>query len=518
MLSQYNLSVTKVSKTHSNGQGWGVRLRFARKGPNIVPSKVMSGPTTLSDTFLKEQFLSLKKNSQQFKSEAPSMRKARLKKLRNWILSNRKAVQEALYADFKKPPTEADAIELFGVLSEIRHALANLDDWMSQKRVGTPLTMVGTESFIQCEPRGVCLIIAPWNYPFLLCIGPLVSALAAGNAVLIKPSEQTPSVSAIVSKMVREVFEPSVVVCIEGGLEVSQQLLRLPFDHIFFTGSPAVGKVVMRAASENLTSVTLELGGKSPAIIAADARVGEAAERTAVSKFVNNGQTCIAPDYVLIHETIAEDYIKQLIVCTKRLFLKENESFQQSSHYCRIVNDNHFQRLDRMVKEAVNEGGVIRMGGENDAATRFFHPTIISNVLPTSALMQEEIFGPVLPVITFRDLSHAIDTVNSHPKPLALYVFSQSSGVQKKVLTETSSGGACINDCGIHFFQHNLPFGGVNHSGVGKSHGYNGFLEFSNQKSILKQRNGLTSVKMLYPPYTNRSIKILDWIFRFLSR
>ncbi len=446
------------------------------------------------------------------------MRKARLRKLRDWILSNRTAIHEAMYADFQKPPTEVDAIELFGVLSEIRHALASIDDWMSPKRVGTPLSMVGTRSYIHCEPRGVCLIIAPWNYPFLLCVGPLVSALAAGNTLLIKPSEQTPSVSAMVAKLVRDVFEPSVVSCYEGGLEVSQQLLRLPFDHIFFTGSPSVGKLVMKAASENLTSVTLELGGKSPAIIAADARVGEAAERTAVSKFVNNGQTCIAPDYVLIDETIAEEYFARLIESTKRLFLEKNESFQQSSNYCRIVNDKHFQRLDKMLMEAVNEGAVIRMGGPNDSATRFFHPTILSNIAPTSAIMKEEIFGPVLPIITFRHLDEAIAIVNSQAKPLALYVFSQSSDFQKKVLTETSSGGVCINDCGIHFFQHNLPYGGVNHSGVGKSHGYNGFLEFSNQKSILKQRNGMTSVKMLYPPYTNRSKKIIDWIFRFLSR
>jgi aldehyde dehydrogenase (NAD+) len=343
--------------------------------------------------------------------------------------------------------------------------------------------------------------------------------LAAGNAVVIKPSEQTPSVSAIISKMVREVFDPSVVTCYEGGSEMSQRLLRLPFDHIFFTGSPAVGKIVMRAASENLTSVTLELGGKSPAIVAADARLGEAAERIAVSKFVNNGQTCIAPDYVLVDEAIAEDFIAQLIVRTRKLFGDGSESFPESPNYCRIVNDKHFQRLENMVMQAVSDkAAVVRMGGPNDSATRFFHPTILSNVAPTSEIMREEIFGPVLPVVTFRSLSDAIDTVNAYPKPLALYVFSQTSGIQKKVLAETSSGGACINDCGIHFFQYNLPFGGVNHSGVGKAHGYNGFLEFSNQKSILKQRNGMTSVKVLYPPYTSRSKKIIDWIFRFLSR
>ncbi len=478
----------------------------------------MPDPSILSDPALQERFLSLKKKSQAFRSDSSEMRKARLRKLRDWILSNRTAIQEALYADFQKPPAEVDAIELFGVLSEIRHALVNLDNWMSPKKVGTPLTMFGTRSHIQCEPKGICLIIAPWNYPFLLCAGPLVSALAAGNTVFIKPSEQTPSVSAIVSKMVREVFEPSVACCYEGGSEMSQQLLRLPFDHIFFTGSQAVGKVVMRAASENLTSVTLELGGKSPAIIAADARIGEAAERTAVSKFVNNGQTCIAPDYILVDETVAEQYIAELTKSIGDLFMDENKSFDRSSNYCRIVNDAHFQRLDKILREAISDGAKVRMGGAHDAATRFFYPTVLSNVASTSTIMEEEIFGPILPIITFRNLSDAIDTVNKFPKPLALYVFSQSTKVQTQVLAETSSGGACINDCGIHFFQHNLPFGGVNQSGAGKAHGYNGFLEFSNQKSILKQRNGLTSVKMLYPPYTRRSEKIINWIFRFLSR
>lgn len=470
------------------------------------------------ESFLKENFILLKQKSQTLKTEPIAMRKDRLRKIRDWILANRSAIQEAMYADFRKHPAEVDAIELFSVLSEIRNALVNLDHWVSPKGVGTPLTMAGTRSYIQSEPRGVCLIIAPWNYPFLLCVGPLVSALAAGNTVIIKPSEQTPHVSAIILKMGREVFEPSVVSCCEGGLEVSQQLLRLPFDHIFFTGSPGVGKLVMKAAAENLTSVTLELGGKSPAIVTSDARIDEAAERTSVSKFVNNGQTCTAPDYVLVDETIAEDYISRLIEKTKKLFMEDNKSFDQSPNYCRIVNDRQFQRLEKILSSAINDGAKVRWGGTNDAATRFFHPTILSDVSTTSPLMREELFGPVLPIITFRQLSDAITIVNEQPKPLALYVFSQSARVQKQILAETSSGGACINDCGIHFFQHNLPFGGVNHSGIGKSHGYHGFLEFSNQKSVLKQRHGLTSVMMLYPPYTKRSRKILDWLFRFLSR
>ena len=479
---------------------------------------MMTEPYLVQESTLRENFILLKQKSQSLKTEPTSMRKEKLKKLRNWILVNRSVIQEAMFADFRKHPTEVDAIELFSVLSEIRKALVCLDDWVAPKSVSTPLTMAGTRSYILKEPRGVCLIIAPWNYPFLLCVGPLISALAAGNTVVIKPSEQTPHVSAIIEKMAREVFEPSTVTCYEGGSDVSEKLLKLPFDHIFFTGSPGVGKIVMKAAAENLTSVTLELGGKSPAIIASDARIDEAAERTAVAKFVNNGQTCTAPDFVLVDQTIAEDYIARLIEKIKSLFLDNNELIEQSSSYCRIVSDSQFQRLQRLLKSALDDGAQIRWGGSQDAASRFFHPTVLSNVSATSRLMCEEIFGPVLPILTFRKLEEAIAIVNAKPKPLALYVFSQSTSVQERVLSETSSGGACINDCGIHFFQHNLPFGGVNHSGLGKSHGYSGFLAFSNQKSVLKQRNGLTSVKMLYPPYTKRSARILGWLFRFLSR
>jgi aldehyde dehydrogenase (NAD+) len=479
---------------------------------------MMIEPSTVQESTLRENFILLKQKSQSLKTEATAARKEKLKKLRDWILANRTAIKEAMFSDFRKHPTEVEAIELFSVLSEIRKALVCLDDWVAPKSVITPLTMMGSRSYILTEPRGVCLILAPWNYPFLLCVGPLVSALAAGNTVVIKPSEHTAHVSAIINKMTREVFDPSIVSCYEGGVEVSQKLLQLPFDHIFFTGSPGVGKVVMKAAAENLASVTLELGGKSPAIIASDARIDEAAERTAVSKFVNNGQTCTAPDYVLVDETVAEDYIARLVEKIKNHFLEDNQFIEQSSNYCRIVNDSQYQRLNELLKEALNDGARVRWGGLHDAASRFFHPTVLSNVATKSRLMCEEIFGPVLPVITFRKLEEAIAFVNAKPKPLALYVFSQSASVQERVLSETSSGGACINDCGIHFFQHNLPFGGVNHSGLGKSHGYYGFLAFSNQKSVLKQRNGLTSVKMLYPPYTKRTAKILGWLFRFLSR
>ena len=466
------------------------------------------------ESVLMKNFVLQKNKVQELKKEPSSKRKERLKRLRAWIHTNRTAIQEAMYADFKKPAVEVDSIELFQVLSEIKNALANLDSWVTPKTVETPFTMLGTKSYIQYEPRGVCLIISPWNYPFLLCVGPLVSALAAGNVAVLKPSELTPHVSTIITRMTQEVFDPAVVTSYEGGAEISQQLLRLPFDHIFFTGSPSVGKKVMKAAAENLASVTLELGGKSPAFIIDDAAIDDSAQRIAVAKFVNNGQTCIAPDYVLVNENIEDEFIEALIKQTKKLFTENNDAFDQSPHYSRIVNDHHFLRLNNLLKDALEDGAKLRFGGTVDKASRFIHPTILSHLAPASRIMREEIFGPILPIVSYAKLEDAISFVNEQPKPLALYIFSASRKIQQKILMETTSGGACINDSGVHFFQHNLPFGGVNTSGMGKSHGYYGFLDFSNQKAVLKQRNGFTSVKAFYPPYTKGSKKILDWLFK----
>jgi aldehyde dehydrogenase (NAD+) len=360
----------------------------------------------------------------------------------------------------------------------------------------------------------VCLILAPWNYPFSLCAGPLVSALAAGNSVILKPSEFTPHVSSVLKRMVEEVFDPSVVSIFEGDAEVSQKLLKLPFDHIFFTGSPSVGKLVMKAAAENLASVTLELGGKSPSIITDSAFLNDAAQRTAVAKFVNNGQTCVAPDYVLVDEKIVDRFTTLLTDQIKKLFIENNSSFAQSEHYCRIINDKHFVRLNELLKDTLEQGAQVLFGGEIDRSTRFIHPTILTNVPHSSRIMNEEIFGPILPIITYNKLDEAIAFVNARPKPLALYIFSGRKKEQERILRETSAGGVCINDSGIHFLHHNLPFGGVNNSGIGKSHGHYGFLAFSNEKPVLRQRRGLTTIKAFYPPYTARSKKIMEWFLR----
>src|SRR5690349_10116771 len=306
-------------------------------------------------------------------------RKERLLRLRKWIHENRTNIHNAMFADFSKAPLEVDGIEIFHVLNEIKYAVNKLEEWAQPLKVDAPITMLGTRSFIQYEPRGVCLIISPWNYPFSLAVGPLVSALAAGNNVIIKPSELTPHVSSLMKKIAADIFDEKNVAVCEGGVEVSQHLLTLPFDHIFFTGSPAIGKVVMKAAAENLTSVTLELGGKSPTIVTASANINEAAQRTAVAKFVNNGQTCVAPDYILVDEKIVQAFTAALIEQTKKLFA-ENGSFEDSKSYCRIVNERHFLRLNEMLQDSLNLGAKLEFGGKVDQATRFIHPMILSQV------------------------------------------------------------------------------------------------------------------------------------------
>ncbi len=305
---------------------------------------------------LMKVFLQQKNKVKELRTESRGNRIQRLKQLRNWIHANRSQIHEAMYADFKKHPVEVDGIEIFHVLSEIKTAISNLELWASPKKIDAPITMLGTKSYIQYEPRGVCLILSPWNYPFSLCAGPLVSALAAGNSVILKPSEFTPHVSSVLKRMVEEVFDSSVVSIFEGDAEVSQKLLKLPFDHIFFTGSPSVGKLVMKAAAENLASVTLELGGKSPSIITDSASLKDAAQRTAVAKFVNNGQTCVAPDYVLVDEKIVDRFTTLLTDQIKKLFTENNASFAKSEHYCRIINDKHFVRLSELLNETLEQG------------------------------------------------------------------------------------------------------------------------------------------------------------------
>ena len=463
------------------------------------------------DKIFKNQLLT----SIAWRTSTASEKIARLEKIRSWIKDHQQEIRNALKNDFGKPEPETDISEIFPVTAEINHTIKNLKKWMKPKSVSTPLPMLGTSGKVYVEPKGTSLIISPWNYPFNLTIGPLISALSAGCTAIIKPSEMTPHTSELVSQMISELFDPNEVAVVSGEVEVSTELLKLPFDHIFFTGSPAVGKIVMKAAAENLTSVTLELGGKSPAILNEDADYKDAAEKIIWGKYVNCGQTCIAPDYILVPESRQEILIMEMKVALQKMYDPAYEGIEKSPDMARVVNDKHFQRLTRTIEDAISKGAKLEFGGKCNPNTRYIDPTILTEVTEEMLVMQEEIFGPIFPIKTYKSLEEAIEYVNSKPKPLALYFFGKNPEITSKVLHKTSSGNAVINDCVLHFLHLGLPFGGVNNSGIGKAHGYHGFLAFSNEKGVLTQRVGLNNVTLLRPPYGIKAKKIIASLIKW---
>lgn len=465
---------------------------------------------------LDSAFDTLKANSLRLREENHSVRKNRLRSLKTWVEKNRIIIQQAVYADFRKPAEEVDLTEIYPVLQEIKHAINNLKKWSRPKKVSTPVTMAGSNGYIHYEPKGICLIIAPWNYPFSLTVGPLVSALAAGNTVILKPSEMTPVTSALIVRLVKECFDEKVVRIFTGDKEVSTLLLEKPFNHIFFTGSPEVGKIVMTAAAKHLSSVTLELGGKSPLIVDDTADLKDVAEKLAWGKFVNTGQTCIAPDYVLCHEQVKSALLAELRSAIERLFMEPGKDIGESCSYARIINHKHFDRLDSMLSDCVDNGAIVVSGGHTDREKLYIAPTVLTDIPDSSLIMDQEIFGPLLPVLSYSRLEKAITFVNSKPKPLAMYLFCGSTKNRNAILKQTSAGGVSINDTLIHFNHPNLPFGGVNNSGIGKGHGYHGFLAFSNEKPVLVQRIGYTSIKLFYPPYNPRIRRMIDLLLKYL--
>ncbi len=456
----------------------------------------------------------LRQKSAVIKLESLDKRKARLKKLLDWVMENRDRVKRAVHEDFQKPAVEADISEAYPVIGEIKHAIANLDQWARPTKVDATINYLGTWSEVRYEPKGVCLILSPWNFPFNLSVCPLVSCLAAGNVAMLKPSELTPNTATLIDEMVNEVFDGEVAV-IQGDKEMAASLLRLRFDHIFFTGSSAVGKLVMKAAADHLASVTLELGGKSPTVVDKSARIKEAAKRIAFGKFLNNGQTCIAPDYILVHHAVKQKLINELIIQIKTLFGDGRILNQQSNAYGRVINQNHFSRLQSLMNDAIERGATLDMTGEMNGESKFFHPTILSNVAQDSRIMSEEIFGPILPVVTYEDLNEVIELINGKPKPLALYIFGTDRKFREAVLSQTSAGSVCINDCVLQFTHPNLPFGGVNNSGIGKSHGRYGFLAFSNEKPVLRQKRGFALSYLFHPPYSKKMKMLLEPILRW---
>jgi aldehyde dehydrogenase (NAD+) len=431
---------------------------------------------------------------------------SKLKKLHKAVLKYRPAIKEAMFNDFKKHPSEVDLTEVYPVTSEIKHTISNLDSWMAKQKVGTPLALLGSSSYVHHEPKGVVLIVSPWNFPINLTFGPLVSAIAAGNTVILKPSEHTPNASAIMHKIIGEVFDAREVALVQGGIETSKSLLELPFNHIFFTGAPAIDKIVMAAAAKHLTSVTLELGGKSPTIIDQTADIETAARRTAWGKFMNNGQICIAPDYIYVHESKKEAFIAGI---KKHLTQFYTDDASTESSYCRMVNDKHFKRVSHYIKDAVDKGATIEYGGNMDEANDFIAPTVMTDVPMDSELMTEEIFGPILPIHGYNNLEDAIKEINSREKPLALYIYSKNKKNIAHIINNTRAGGTCINHNGVHFFNTNLPFGGSNNSGIGKGNGWYGFESFSNKRGILKQHIP-NALEKLMPPYNDFKQKLID--------
>jgi aldehyde dehydrogenase (NAD+) len=451
---------------------------------------------------------------------APSLRNttaaeriAKIRKLRDLVQAHAQQLYLAAAADYGKPQAEVDLAEIMPIVAEANHTIANLKKWMKPRRVPTIRSMLGTSSWIKSEPRGVCLIIAPWNYPVNLAFVPLISAIAAGNTAIIKPSEMAPHLSAVIAKIVRDNFDAREVAVFEGDAAVATELLALPFDHIFFTGSPQLGKVIMAAAARHLSSVTLELGGKSPTIIDASADLKMAARSVLWAKFTNAGQTCIAPDYVYVHNDVKDAFLAECKAGIEEVYGADAQQQMRSPDYCRIVNARHYARVSGLLEDALKRGAQAVVGGTTRAEDRFIAPTILGNVPREAGVMQEEIFGPLLPVLGYSDLDQAIADINRGEKPLALYVYARDNKVVEQVLDNTTAGGTCINGAVVHFLQHHLPFGGVNNSGIGAYHGVHGFRAFSHERAVVRVH--YASIRMFYPPYTDqvkRMIKLaMKW-------
>ena len=464
---------------------------------------------------LEKVFLHQKQHSLRLRKEPISARIDFLSALEKSIESHSEQIVKALQEDFKKPEAETLLTEIYPVLKEIQYVKKNLKRWARPEKVARSLMLMTAKSYIYKEPRGVCLIIGPWNYPFQLMMTPLVSAIAAGNCAILKPSEFTTHTSRLLAKIVQECFSEDHVTVVQGGSETTQELLKFPFDHIFFTGSTRVGKIVMEAASRHLSSVTLELGGKSPTIVDSSSDIEIAAEKIAWAKFVNASQTCIAPDYVLVQQDAYEHFKKSLIKKIEAFYGRSALEQKNSPDYAQIISSQHTTRLKSLIDDAVEKKAEIAYGGEVDVEKRFVAPTILEKVDLHSNVMKEEIFGPLLPLIPYKSLNEAIHFINERPKPLALYMYSHSKLNIDEVLQSTSAGGVCINDSVIHFSHHGLPFGGVQESGLGSYHGIFGFKAFSHEKPVLVQSAWGKFMRMVYPPYTEFKMDIIRKLVRW---
>jgi aldehyde dehydrogenase (NAD+) len=453
----------------------------------VEKNKIMmeTSASTISEIYKKQRtfFASQETKSIDFRLQ-------QLKKLKKAILQYEDKVNKALWADLHKSKEEAFLTETSLLIEELNYHIKNLKKWSQPKKVGTPLQIKPSRSKIYYEPLGIGLIIAPWNYPFQLTINPLIGAISAGCCAVLKPSPDTPNVARVIEEMISEFFPSEYISVVQGGKETNQELFKFPFDVMFFTGSPGVGKIVMKAAAEHLSRVVLELGGKSPCIVDKTANLKIAGKRIAWGKIINAGQTCIAPDYLLVHKEVKKDLLAEITNSFEEML---GDNIAHSNHYGRIVNPNAMNRLMKYLD------GDIYYGGKVNLEKKYIAPTILNNVKPEDEIMQEEIFGPILPVMEFEEIEQALSYINKNEKPLALYYFGKDNGADK-VLRETSSGGACINDTLLHVANHKLPFGGVGNSGMGKYHGKESFLAFTHERGVVNSTTKL-DIPLKYPPY-----------------
>lgn len=436
------------------------------------------------------------------KTKPLDFRLEQLNKLKTAITDRQDAIIQAAKDDLGRP--EFEGYFEVGVVAELSYVLKKLKSWVKPQKVSLPLSQLPGSAWVQPEPLGCVLIIGPWNYPFQLVISPLIGAIASGNCAIVKPSEIAPATSKVVAELIKSTFEPEYVAVQEGGVEVAQELLAQKFDHIFFTGGTRVGQIVMEAAAKQLTPVTLELGGKSPCIVDKDINVEVTAKRIVWGKYLNAGQTCVAPDYLLVHEDVKPELMAALQQVIKESY---GDNPAQSPDFSRLVSDRQFDRVSGLI-----ESETVLVGGQTDRTDKFIAPTLLDSVSWDAPVMQEEIFGPVLPVLSYQEIGEAIAQINARPKPLALYIFSNSKSLQEKVLSSTSSGGVCINDVFLHVAIWGMPFGGVGDSGIGAYHGKTSFDTFSHMKSVLRKPFWL-DIDWRYPPYAKK----LDFFKKVLN-
>lgn len=437
-----------------------------------------------------------------------AFRICQLQLLADAMRKNETVLEEALKKDLGKSAFESYATEIGFVLADIRYTIQNLQKWSAPKRVRTPLYLFPGKSKIQKEPYGSVLILGPYNYPVQLVAEPLIGAIAAGNCAVLKPSELTPHVSKAMYQIVHSTFKEEYIACVEGGVEVNQELLSQKFDYIFFTGSERVGRIVMKAAAENLTPVTLELGGKSPVIIEKTANIKEAARRIAWGKLMNAGQTCVAPDYVLVDESRKQQFLTEMKNAFFHLYGKE---IKKNPHFGRIVNERHMERLQKILEQ---DAKYLFCGGEADALQRYIEPAILDlGKDQNAASMQEELFGPILPVLSYHKLEDAVRFVNKRAKPLALYLFTKKRSAERFVLERVSSGGVCVNDTISHLINPDLPFGGVGASGMGQYHGKYSFDTFTHEKSVF-YKPADWNLPVCYPPFTKGKMNLVKFFLK----